>query len=203
MSKENIIKKWFEDNGDFTHRINYDLNSASIVFDIGGYEGTWSEEIYNKYNCNLYIFEPIKKYYDLIYHKFNKFNNIKIYNFGFSNKDEEIKIYHSNDSSSIYKKFINFHDIENIKLKNFCKFLINENIKKIDLMKINIEGCEYDLLDHIIQNNLHLNIKNIQIQFHDFVVDSKSRRDYIREKLKKSHNLTYDYEFVWENWELK
>lgn len=203
MSKENIIKKWFEDNGDFTHRINYDLNSASIVFDIGGYEGTWSEKIYNKYNCNLYIFEPIKKYYDLIYNKFNKFNNIKIYNFGMSNKDEEIKIYHSNDCSSIYREFINFQDIENIKLKNFCKFLINENIKEINLIKINIEGCEYNLLDHIIQNNLHLNIKNIQVQFHDFIVDSKSRRNYIRENLKKSHKLTYDYEFVWENWQLK
>ena len=27
------VKQWFNDKGDYTHRLNYDLNNNSIVFD--------------------------------------------------------------------------------------------------------------------------------------------------------------------------
>jgi hypothetical protein len=42
------LKKWFEDNGDNTHRINYNLNQDSIVCDLGGYIGEWSDKIQRK-----------------------------------------------------------------------------------------------------------------------------------------------------------
>lgn len=197
------VKKWFKDNGDYTHRLNYNLNSNSIVFDAGGYKGIWSENIYSKYKCKIFIFEPIKKYFDILNEKFNNNNDIKIFNFGLSDKSENIKIYHSHDASSIYKDFINYYDTEEIVLINFSEFFVNNDIKIIDLFKINIEGSEYNLLEKIIDNNHHLKIKNIQIQFHYFIPDAELKRNNIREKLRKSHNLTYDYEFVWENWELK
>jgi hypothetical protein len=33
--------------------------------------------------------------------------------------------------------------------------------------------------------------------------DCEIRRNNIREKLSETHTLTYDYTFVWENWEKK
>jgi hypothetical protein len=57
------LKKWFEDNGDNTHRINYNLNQDSIVFDLGGYIGEWSDKIQRKYDSKVYIFEPVFKYF--------------------------------------------------------------------------------------------------------------------------------------------
>ena len=41
--------QWFKDNGDKTHRLNYNLNEKSIVFDLGGYEGQWASDIFSKY----------------------------------------------------------------------------------------------------------------------------------------------------------
>ena len=33
--------------------------------------------------------------------------------------------------------------------------------------------------------------------------DSEEKRENIRKSLSLTHKLTYDYTFVWENWELK
>ena len=35
------LHRWFADNGDYTHNINYTLNNDSIVIDLGGYHGFW------------------------------------------------------------------------------------------------------------------------------------------------------------------
>ena len=49
------------------------------------------------------------------------------------------------------------------------------------LMKINIEGGEYDLLEELLDENMIKQIVNLQVQFHDFV----ERSD---ERMKKSKN---------------
>ena len=66
-------------------------------------------------------------------------------------------------------------------------------IHQINLIKINIEGEEYNLLDHLIQrNSLDIAIE-YQIQFHDFINDAKSRRDFICRSLKiSSRTWCYD-----------
>jgi hypothetical protein len=50
-------------------------------------------------------------------------------------------------------------------------------------MSINIEGGEYDLLDHIIDNNLFSRIRCLQIQFHEIAEDSEVRRNYIHRRI--------------------
>jgi len=197
------LQRWFADDGDNTHRLNYDITPNSIVIDVGGYEGDWAHSIFTKFGCVVYVFEPVKKYY---YHMVNRFsgnNSIRIFNFALSNIDGEAYITHNTASSSVFLEGISK---ERITLKSLKTFLIEESLFEtdIDLIKINIEGMEYDLLENMISENLHLNFRNIQIQFHKNIVDNcEDRRDNIRGYLTKSHFLTYDYTFVWENWKRK
>ena len=73
-----------------------------------------------------------------------------------------------------------------------------------DLIKINIVGEEYEVLEILLKNNMISIFKNIQVQFHDFIVDNaKERMIAIQKKLALTHVLTFQYEFVWENWKLK
>jgi len=195
---EKSLNRWFGDNGDITHRVNYNLNQDSIVFDLGGYIGEWSDIIQKKYNSKIYIFEPVFKHFSELEKKFEHKENIKIYNFGLSNQTYDTEIIHDGASSSLY---LQEGEKEKIKLINFEEFINSENIKNIDLIKINIEGGEYELLDSILESNLQTQINNFQIQFHKMFDDCEIRRNNIREKLSKTHRLTYDYTFVWENWE--
>ena len=92
---------------------------------------------------------------------------------------------------------------EKVKLRSFIEVCQELNVTKIDLIKINIEGGEYELLEQIIKSGWVNKIANLQIQFHDFVPDADSKMDRIKEDLRKTHSLTYEYVYVWENWTIK
>ena len=70
-------------------------------------------------------------------------------------------------------------------------------------MKINIEGGEFELLERLIQTGLISRIKNIQVQFHNIAVESTKRMEKIHQGMYKTHQPTFQYKFVWENWVLR
>lgn len=195
-NKQEELRNWFATRGDVTLRLDYNLNKNSVVFDLGGYMGQWSKQIFDRYNCNIFVFEPIQQFYNQI--KNNVVNEkINAYHIGLSNRTYDETIYIANDGSSIYQKNNN---PENIKMVDVCEFIDENNIQKIDLIKINVEGEEYNILETLISNDKIKDIDNIQVQFHDFLPEFVGRRDKIREELSKTHKETYCYEFVWENW---
>jgi FkbM family methyltransferase len=195
--KMNEFDRWFNDGGDIKYRYDYDLNSKSLVFDVGGYEGNFSQKIIDKFSCKVFIFEPMKSYYNLIEKRFSTNDNVILYNFGLSKLTEDIKIFHSDDASSMFKESESY---EIINVKNITDFIKESNISKIDLLKLNIEGSEYDVLEKLIEDDLIGIIDNIQVQFHSFIDNCVYRRDNIRKHLRETHYETYCYDFVWENW---
>lgn len=194
------VRPWFADNGDKTLRLNYNLNEKSIVFDLGGYEGQWASDIYSKYRSTIYVFEPMHEYAKNIKERFKKNPDIKTFTFGLSNEDKKISLTIDGDASSVIKESDNAVQAE---LKKAVTFIDSLGVRKIDLMKINIEGGEYDLLDHLIETGWIKNIDNIQVQFHDFFDEAEARMIKIQAQLKKTHKITYQYPFVWENWKRK
>jgi FkbM family methyltransferase len=189
--------RWINDNGDNTLRLNYSLNSNSIVFDLGGYHGDFAEAIYSKYNSEIYIFEPVKEYYELIRKRFENNDKIHVYHFGLSDSDSSMEISVSESASSIYN---DSEQKEKIYLKSVMNFITENKIEKINLFKINIEGGEFDVLPSILDANYMSNITDLQIQFHTFVDNAVEKRSKIRDSLSKTHTLTYNYWFIWENW---
>lgn len=181
-------------------RLSYDLNSNSTVFDLGGYEGQWTSDIFSKYQCLVYIFEPVPLYAKKIKERFKLNSKIRIYNFGLSNANRFINLHLSEDGTSEFK---NSGKVIKGKLIDYVEFIKKEKIKQIDLMKLNIEGGEYDLLEYIINSGWITNVKNLQIQFHSIVPNAKTRMQNIQSQLKKTHELTFQYEFLWENWKLR
>lgn len=194
------VLPWVRDDGDKTHRLNYDLSDESLVIDLGGYEGQWASDIFSMYCCKVYIFEPVPVYVNNIKRRFVKNENIIVYPFGLASNNLTTKISVTGDSSSSYKPSGEMIDVQ---LMSASDFFEGKNITFVNLMKINIEGGEYDLLEHLISTNLIKKIQNIQIQFHDFFPDGKNRMSEIQSHLALTHKLTYQYEFVWENWVLR
>lgn len=192
---------WFNDDFDNSRRYNYDLNENSIVFDAGGYKGEYASLISNKYNCHVFIFEPIPAFFKIIQDRFSNNNKIHPYCFGLSDNTSKQSIAVIDNASSVYVKELNPLEIQ---MKNIIEFLVENNIEMIDLIKLNIEGGEYDLLECLIKNNRVSSFKNILVQFHDFIIPgAKNRMNEIQKELSKTHELTFSYEFVWENWQIK
>ncbi len=195
-------KRWVKDNGDKTHRLDYPtLNSDSIVFDLGGYLGDFAYEINRKYGCHVYVFEPHPKFYNQCIERFRDNEKITPYNFGVSDRDGKFTLSDSVDGSSFINPKHSDKKGVTCEVKELFSVLNYLGIKTIDLMKINIEGAEYPLLNHIVKQNKASTVNNYQIQFHNFVDDADRQRDTLVSELKKTHKRTWCYKFIWENWE--
>jgi len=170
-------------------RYEYELTPNSVVIDLGAYQGEWANEIYARYGCQVVVVEPTEYIRDYqhgpIINKAAGTNNGKI---SFGGRAYYTSAFETGD-----------HEYECVD--------VNEVLKQypaIDLLKVNIEGAEYDLLQHIIGARLHIRIKNIQVQFHQISgLPYEKWYKEIADALAITHEITWQYPYCWENWKLK
>ena len=74
---------------------------------------------------------------------------------------------------------------------------------KFDLLKLNIEGGEYAVLNRLIFSGDINKINNIQVQFHKIKKSSSEDRLNIVRSPRKTHTRSWYFPWVWENWEIK
>jgi len=191
------MNAWELIDGDNTLLTHFDLNEESIVIDAGGYMGDWSAKIIEKYNPYITIYEPVKEFFDDISGRFATKLKITIIQEALWIKNGSIIIGVDDVSSGIYcdknRTIVNCADvIEELNL-----------FDHIDLVKMNIEGSEYELLKRIITNNAISKIDNILIQFHDFTEMHKKEILVIKQYLLRTHELIFSFPYIWEHWRIK
>jgi len=180
---------------------DYELNENSVVFDVGGYEGQWASDIYSKFNSKIYVFEPVPNFADDIEKRFLRNKKIVVNEFGLSDKTEMSQISLKGDSSSTINNRTG--DTTEIKMVDIIDFIKQNDITNIDLIKINIEGGEYALLNRLINSGYIKNIKYILVQFHNFYPNAKIEMEKIHKGLRETHSPVYQFEFIWELWKFK
>jgi FkbM family methyltransferase len=146
------------------------------------------------------IFEPHPKFYNTIVNRFKNDQQVSAYPFGLGARTETVSFSVANNASSVFDKSDEKEEVQIVSVK---EFLEQHKISQVDLIKINIEGGEYELLEDILDSNMINVFNDIQVQFHDFFPEAKNRMNRIQERLAETHELTYQYEFIWENWRKK
>jgi len=196
------IRRWFRDNSDGLHRLDYPLDHDSIVFDLGGYHGDFAEAVYKKFGCKVFIFEPVPDFHLKCVERFRGNRNIHCLNYGLSSSDGFLDISLAENASSFAlnkKQGLT----KRVQVRSIVDCIKELGIDRIDLIKINIEGGEFDVLPAIIQSGDITKIKYLQIQFHNFIVNAFQRREDIRVGLAITHDEMWNYDFVWESWKIK
>ena len=192
-----IVKRWWDDGGDYKLRFNYDLNKDSLVLDLGGYEGQWASDLFSRYRCRIAIFEPVSTFASRITERFQKNEAVEVFQCGLGGATKAETIHICGAGSSTYRKKSNTEEIRIIDVREWFS---ENHIESIQLMKINIEGGEFELLERLIETRLIESIDNIQVQFHNIALDSARRMESIQRGMERTHVPTYQYRFVWENW---
>lgn len=182
-------------------RFEYDIKDEDIVFDLGGYKGDWAAKLPNQ-NCQVHIFEPVKKFSDDCAERFKGKENFHCYSFGLDATTHKADISHEADGSSQYHSKGETEVAEFVSIEDFMS---EHGIDHVKLVKMNIEGGEYDILEQLIKSGKIRCFENIQVQFHDIPeIDSERRMKNIWHELEKTHKLTWAYRpYIHENWELK
>ena len=145
---EKRCEPWFAGPDNEMRRTDFPLIAQSLVFDLGGYEREWTSDVFARYGCPVYVFEPVPAFAAAIRKRFLGNPAIRVFDFGLAGSNGEARIGMSADASSLYNE--DAPATVDIRLVDAMQFLEEHNIQRIDLMKINIEGGEYNLLERLV-----------------------------------------------------
>jgi len=195
--------KYLDEGGELL-RSNYPLGQDAIIIDAGGYIGDFAAEMAQKYDCRIDVFEPVERYVEKIRERFTSNSKVHVVQAGLGATEKEEFINIAGLGSSVFDDGNGEGAKERIKIISAVDYVRSKGYLAIDLMKINIEGGEYELLNSLLEHpDLIKRIRFFQIQFHDFVPDAQQMRNEIQKKLSKTHKLMWDFPFIWESWEIK
>ena len=176
----NFLRKWYYKNKilpkEFIDHLNK-LNKNDVVIDLGANVGSITE-ILAKTKSKVYAFEPNTKAFYNLKKNMSKYDNVTLYNYAAGVKNSNIKLYLHKDyniseddltqasSLNLNKENISRYNYEIVKEINFSKFLSSLN-RKIEIIKIDIEGYEIKLINHLLDNDILKNISKIYLETHE------------------------------------
>jgi FkbM family methyltransferase len=202
-------------NGELTVLKKIAKTNPRLIIDGGANVGDYSIWI-NKTckNCKIYSLEPVKTTFDKLSYNLRNFNNIIPVNKGLysENCTKKINLFSCDEHSSIYNiqglsyDIINTAEIELISGDNFLK---NNGIEKVDFLKLDLEGAEFDAIlgfENSIKNGaikviqfeygyINITTKKLLIDFYNFF----ESYNYIVGKIFPKNVEFRKYEFKYED----
>lgn len=168
----------------------FKIKDDDIVVDIGANIGIFS--IYAAKRAKrgkVYSFEPFLPHYTRLKNNIglNKLNNITAYNLAVSNKKGKSRFFISNISSgmhSLYRLEKTKQRSVHVKKISFNEFILRSKIQKIDFLKLDCEGSEYDILYSLSKSNLG-KIKKVSLEFEE-LNNEKNNSSYLKKFLNKA-----------------
>jgi len=149
----------------------FEIKKNDVVFDIGTHIGSFS--IYaakQAFQGKVFSFEPLPENYEIFMEniKLNKVKNIIPLKAAVSSKNGKDKLFlfeglHTGSSSLYTRNTKKYVQINTVTLEKIIK---KNKIKRINFMKIDCEGAEYDILFNLPKNILKI-IDKISMEYHD------------------------------------
>lgn len=164
------------------------ISKNLIILDIGTNRGQSIDFFLKNFDVKTIIgFEPNQKLFNLLIKKYKFNSKIKILNYGVSSSNKKNKFYENIlDETSTFEKSnlnskyavkkaqilgtttenltINKYNVECITLS---KFLTNSSFNYIDILKVDVEGHEYEALKGLFSSQTPVNIHYIQLESHN------------------------------------
>ena len=159
----------------------------------------WAKELWWKYGCRIFVFEPVKKFaHDIAMNLHPEMTGaVTIINRGLGSYPRWEAFSVHGDSTGAFSKNGPFETVEILAIGP-----IIESWPEIALLKLNVEGMEYEILEALIAQDLMPRIVNLQVQFHR-IPGSDRLIEEITQGLKQTHELVYHEPYCWEGWKRK
>ncbi len=210
------------------------LFKFKIVFDVGAHEGETIKFCLDHFNIEkIYSFEPSHFSFKNLKKKVNKLKNKKIKteiileNIALGIENKNIKIKHMNESSSSTIKELNteskyykkkkrllfniknrslFNEIS-VQQKNLDEYISQKKIQKLDFLKIDTEGYEFEVLSGVKKNIKNIKLILFEHHYHDMIkknykfsdVHDLLTKNNFRQIYKAKMPFRKTFEYIYKN----
>jgi FkbM family methyltransferase len=197
LSGLNDESKWFLLNKE---KLKYKvkLKGNGLVLDFGGYVGEFTSKM-SKLNPDMLflIFEPVPNFYKKCQRRFRKNQNVSILPYGVTSNGRNIDLAIDGPRTRTNQSGKNL----GFPSKSITEIL--DNFDQVELLKMNIEGLEYECLLSIIENGSIKKINYLLVQFHNFHVDDENNYIEITSLISEDFIRVFSYKWKWELWRIK
>ena len=204
------------------------LNKINIIIDVGSHKGEYILNIIKNFHYNkIYCFEPNPKIFNILKKKISKQQNIELNNIGVGNiegseilnenlESSSTSINQLNTSSKYFKKkyfFLNPFQNKSItkpikiKITTLGNFIETQDIKSIDLLKIDTEGYELKVIEGLGKEIKKIKYIHFEHHFDDMIIKNynlSNIHDYLKKNnfkkiFKVKMNFRKSFEYIYEN----
>lgn len=176
-----------------------------IFLDFGGFEGEWTDSSIECGVKNVWIFEPDPTLYYNLVKKYENNNTVLVIGDIISKKNETVDFYSDGLSSSSLTESVHLDminsNVSKVKKRQLTKKEIGILLQYDLLIKINIEGAEYELIDYLAEIGVLGRAERVAVQTH--ILKSKSIKN-ITSYFKLMYSLFSIkklYPLIWDLWE--
>jgi FkbM family methyltransferase len=189
-------------------RYDYPLTPDSIVIDAGGYEGNFAKTIAEKYGCRVFVYEPVKRFYDailarvLVDEKLRQLVSPIHAGLGAHMRRETFGI--KGDMTGIVAPTEESEEVQLLDAAAVVNAWLAEfNRHTLSLLKLNVEGCEFEIMEALLDSGTMARIDYVQVQPHNIIPHAEARWEAIRNRMAITHRMTFDAPWCWTGWEIK
>jgi len=164
------------------------LNNNSIVYSFGiGEDISFDKHIIALHGCSVFGFDPTPKSIDWTKGQ-NLPEKFHFYQYGISDKTGLVDFFLPKNPEYISGSMVNQKNIDvnykaTVQMKALSDIMNELGHQQIDVLKMDIEGAEYDVIENILGSNIP--ITQLLIEFHDrFFEKGNLKSKQAIEKLK-------------------
>lgn len=151
--------------------IPYLIDHDSVVLSFGlGEDISFDVFLIEKHNCKVLGFDPTPKAIDYINKICQNYPNFHFFQYGLGEKTNyQTKFFLPKDEkfisgSILQNKIVSHENFIEVPILSLSDIIIKHQIKRIDILKIDIEGSEFEIINSIIDNRKIIN--QLAIEFH-------------------------------------
>lgn len=168
--KVNCVHKWYGNKYGGFYICPDLLNAKSVVYSFGiGEDMSFDNEVLKNYQCQVFGFDPTPKSIRWVKQQ-DLDKNFHFYEYGIGAKSGPVHFYLPKNIQYVSGSVIGHNDLNTkddvvVKLKSLTDIMNLLGHDHIDVLKMDIEGSEYEVIKDILNNKIQ--ITQILIEFHD------------------------------------
>jgi len=170
------------------------FNEKSVCYCVGcGEDISFDLELINQFDCDVFAFDPTPRAIEYVRKHTSSIENYKFYDFGLWDKEDVLKFYTPRNPAHVSHSLLNLQNSDEfieVKVRRLKDVMISLGHSKLDLLKLDVEGAEYKIIDSILEDNL--NIKVICVEYDEcFNALDKKYKERIKQSIMGLLSLGY------------